>query len=327
MVSAGGSVALTALMSLAFNGRVRGDMVITGLVCGVVMERAVGGVARSYRRQLAGANAALEQRVLERTAALEAANASLREAAAAEARLRDELLVSERLASAGVLAAGVSHEIRSPLQALGLGLEELADDATAAMAPVIADLRAAVDHIGVVAADLSSLARPPSEAVGPVALAPVVASAVRLARYQCGRGVAVRTGAVTATPVVGNAARLVQVLLNLLVNAARAAAAERPNHVEVTARDHGDAVVVAVTDTGTGMSPEVQARLFTPFFTTGRERGGTGLGLMVCRSIVDRLGGAIAVRSQAGRGTEVEVTLRRTDDQGAGTRRPHAASG
>lgn len=313
-----GSVALTALMSAFFNhGTVRPDMIVTGAVCALVMDPVVGRITRHYRRRLAAANAALERRVHERTADLAAANSSLRQAAAAQAALRDELLIRDRLATAGMLAAGVSHELRSPLTVLVLGLEELdgqlGADAPADVGAVLADVRAASAQLEVVVRDLSSLARPAGEPVAPVELGPVIASAVRLARYQLGPGAAVAVGALTATPVVGNAARLVQVVLNLVLNAARATRPDVANTIAITAEAQADVVVLRLVDHGSGMSAETQARLFQPFFTTGADRGGTGLGLSICKALVEAMGGAIAVRSALDHGTTVEVTLQRAD--------------
>jgi signal transduction histidine kinase len=70
-------------------------------------------------------------------------------------------------------------------------------------------------------------------------------------------------------------------------------------------------VVVTIADTGTGMSPDTLGKLFQPFFTTGSSSGGTGLGLVICRSLVERMGGTIDVASTLGIGTSIAVTLPR----------------
>ena len=283
--------------------------------------RSLPRILRHHRRRLTDASALLERRVVERTADLAAANAALRAAAAAQAALRDELVVRDRLVTAGMLTAGINHELRSPLTVISIAVAELADalppDAPAERRAVIADLAAAAAQIAVIvgelAGDLAAGARPVADVIEPVELAPVIAAAVRQAGYHLGRGVVVARGPVTAAPVLANRARLVQVFLNLLINAARAARPGAAGTIAVAAvdDDQADAVVVTVTDDGVGMSVETQARLFEPFFTTGADRGGTGLGLSICRTILARLGGTIAVRSALGRGTTVEVRLRR----------------
>lgn len=311
-----GSVALTAVMSALFNhGEVRTDMLVTGGVCALVLEPVIGRIAHDYRRKLAAANAALEQRVTARTADLAAANASLRDAAAAQAALRDELLARDRLATAGMLAAGVSHEIRSPLTVIAMGVDEieLALDPAGAgeLRPIVADLRAASEQIAVVVRDLSSLARPACDPVGRVVLTPVIATAVRLAGYQLRTGATVVLGDVTDVPVTASASRLVQVVLNLLTNAARATRADVANTIAIAATAGDVDVALRVTDRGCGMSAETLARLFTPFFTTCADRGGTGLGLSICRTIIERMGGSITVESVVDRGTTVTVRLPR----------------
>jgi two-component system NtrC family sensor kinase len=319
-----GSLALTAAMSAIQNhGAVRTDFLITGGVCAVVLERMVARATGHYRRELAIANQVLEQRVSERTIDLAAANASLREAAAAQAALRDELLARDRLATAGMLAAGVSHEIRSPLTVISMGVDEI--DASLAggdggvggvggvedLRAIVADVRAASDQIAVVVRDLTSLAKPAHEPIGPLALAPVIATAVRLAGYQLRTGCSLVLAEVSEVQVVGNSSRLVQVVLNLLTNAARATRAGVVNTIAIGAEARADVVALRVTDTGCGMSSETLARLFTPFFTMCADRGGTGLGLSICRTIIERMGGAIDVESTLGVGTTVEVRLPR----------------
>lgn len=310
------SVGMTGVMSaILHGGEVRKDMLLTGGVCALVIDPLIGRVTRHYRRRLAAVNEILEQRVTERTAELAAANESLREAAAAQASLRDELLARDRLATAGMLAAGVSHEIRSPLTVITMGLEEIdvsvAEGDVAQVGPVLADVRAASDQIATVVRDLMSLARPAGEPVGPMTLRPVIDTAVRLAGYQLAREVTIVDGDVTPAPVIGNASRLVQVVLNLVTNATRATRPGAANTIVVSAEERPATVALRVQDTGTGMSPETQARLFQPFFTTGAERGGTGLGLSICRTLVERMGGTIDVRSTLGEGTTVEVVLPR----------------
>ena len=109
-----------------------------------------------------------------------------------------------------------------------------------------------------------------------------------------------------------NEARLVQVFLNLLVNAAQALpdGHAEENEIRVTTDPGADgSVIVEVSDTGTGIPPEVMERLFEPFFTTKAIGQGTGLGLPICRNIVEGLGGRITVQSELGKGSTFRVTL------------------
>ena len=293
------SCTVTATMSLIFNGSVRPDMMVTGFFCALICDHLVRRVTRHYRRQLVAAHEQLELRVRERTAELETANHAL--------------MVSDRMATAGKLAAGVSHEIRTPLQVICLATEEIQ---TFELAPDvirerISDIAEAAARITTVARDLSSLARPIDDPLGAVAVTSVIASASRLASYQRRAGISLECPSPSESlRVVGSEPRLVQVLLNLIVNAMRATRDDAPNTVRVTAARNGDHVELVVGDTGCGMPPEVRARIFEPFFTTGAARGGTGLGLTICKTLVERMGGTIDIASVPRAGTTVTVMLR-----------------
>jgi CheY-like chemotaxis protein len=113
-------------------------------------------------------------------------------------------------------------------------------------------------------------------------------------------------------PVEANESRLGQVFLNLLVNAAQAIPEGRAsaNEIRVATYVTDDGrVCIEISDTGSGIPPEVQKRLFTPFFTTKQVGVGTGLGLSICHRIVTGLGGAITVDSAVGAGTTFKVYL------------------
>lgn len=294
------SCVMTAVMSLVFNGNLRPEMMLTGFVCAVVCDRFVQRITAHYRRQLRQAHDLLEQRVRERTAALELANHTL--------------MISDRMAQAGKLAAGISHEIRTPLQVISMvggELEEYgAEIHGEELRERIGDINHAARRITTIIRDLSSLAKPIDDPIGAVALDAVVASAARLAGYHLGEGVTLSLGDLLAPHVVGNESRLVQVALNLIVNAARATRTGALNTIIVSAITRGTDVRLVIADTGTGMTEATRARLFEPFFTTGAERGGTGLGLMICKSLVERMGGTIEIASTFGEGTTVTVTLR-----------------
>ncbi|MEO7097434.1 MAG: HAMP domain-containing sensor histidine kinase [Polyangiales bacterium] len=294
------SCALTAAMSLVFNGMVRPEMMLTGFVCAVVCDRFVQRVTAHYRRRLREAYELLEQRVRERTAELEQANHTL--------------MISDRMAQAGKLAAGISHEIRTPLQVISMvggELEEYGSEIHGEeLRERIGDINHAARRITTIIRDLSSLAKPIDDPIAAVALDSVVASAARLAGYQLGEGVKLELGDLRAPHVVGNESRLVQVALNLFTNAARATRTGARNTIVVSTAARDAEVQLVISDTGTGMTDATRARLFEPFFTTGAERGGTGLGLMICKTLVERMGGTIDIASTFGEGTTVTVTLR-----------------
>jgi two-component system NtrC family sensor kinase len=290
--------AITAVMSVMFYREVRVPMLVTSLVCAIVIDRIVNRITRSYRRRLRAAHELLETRVRERTAELERAN--------------HELMVRDRMATAGMLAAGVSHEIRSPLSVIRICVDDIGDELATAPGHVreqIRDISDAAQRIEVILRDLSSLAKPADDPIAPTDVRAVIDSAARLAAYRLGKGVTLERAPCDVPKVHGNNSRLVQVVLNLLINAARASRPDAPNKIVVGAALRGNRVVISIADSGTGMSEETKAKLFQPFFTTGKHSGGTGLGLVICRSIVERMGGAIDITSTLGDGTTVEVAL------------------
>jgi len=117
-------------------------------------------------------------------------------------------------------------------------------------------------------------------------------------------------------PVLASEVRLSQVVINLLLNAAQAMPAGRPddNEIRVALRRVDDQVVLEVADTGTGMTPEVQRRIFDPFFTTKQRGIGAGLGLSTAYGVIKAAGGDVEVESQPGAGSLFRVTMPRAAD-------------
>ena len=293
------SCALTAMMSMIFYRTVVPQMIATGFVAAVIINHVVDRVTRTYRQQLREAHDLLERRVRERTAELE--------------RTREELMIRDRMATAGMVAAGVSHEIRSPLGVIRIAIDEVKDmvDAPPEAVELLRDISDATDRICTILKDLSSIARPVDDPMGAIELSGVIDSASRLASYRFGNGVVLERDACDAPKIIGSASRLAQLLTNLLHNAARAKRADTTNTIRISTETRDDVVILRVSDTGTGMTDETKRRLFEPFYTTGRTTGGTGLGLSICRNIVERMGGTVTIDSTFGAGTTVSVTLRR----------------
>jgi signal transduction histidine kinase len=175
---------------------------------------------------------------------------------------------------------------------------------------LVPDASDAAARIEVILRDLMSLARPADDPVIATDLGATIDSAVRLASYKLGKGVRLEKSPLDVPPVRANASRLVQVFVNLITNAARATRPDAINHIRITARVDGARVAIAISDTGCGMTDEVRAQLFQPFFTTGRESGGTGLGLVICRTMIERMGGTLDITSAPGVGTVAEISLR-----------------
>jgi PAS domain S-box-containing protein len=232
-------------------------------------------------------------------------------------RLQVQLAQSERLASVGLLAAGVAHEINNPLAYALLNLERVLEDLGASPATpevVRGRVRDAIDgarRVQRIVRDLRTFARGVSDEVSLVDIGAVTRDALHLVINELRFRARVVTDLGAVPPVRANADRLVQVFVNLLLNAAHAIPEGRADahEVRVTARAEGGFVRAEVTDTGTGIAPEHLSRLFDPFFTTRPPGMGTGLGLAICHSIVASFGGRLEVKSQLGSGSAFTVIL------------------
>ena len=231
-------------------------------------------------------------------------------------RLVADLMVTERLASVGLLATSIAHEIANPMAAVAMGLDLLEQrlagpGGTPEVASILEDLRSEADHVQDVVRDLRSLARANERERSLVDLNEVVRSALRVGGPAVRRQAAVVTHFGEDVWVNASAGRLCQVFINLVVNAAQAMDEARSARREISITTHreGERVVAEVADTGPGVRPEHMVRLFEPFFTTKQAGKGMGLGLSISREIVQRHGGDIRVTSPPGQGATFAVVL------------------
>jgi signal transduction histidine kinase len=231
----------------------------------------------------------------------------------------------ERMALVGQLAAGVAHEINNPLAFVSSNVSVVKDHLAGTSTldgedpvDVLSETQEGLERIRQIVTDLKVFARDESDGGKPVHLADVVQEALRLASVRMPPGVQVECTGLSAVPLVKASHRkLVQVVLNLLVNAADAleAAKVKLPRVTVTLRRTDSGVAVDVADNGPGVSESAQAHLFEPFFTTKPPGKGTGLGLAMSREMVRAMGGDL-VLSPARQGAcftlEVPTEARRT---------------
>lgn len=227
-------------------------------------------------------------------------------------RMQELLVLSDRMASLGMLSAGIAHELNNPLAALMFNVEHaLRRGAELEGADELREALRCAERIRQIVRDVRVFSRP-EDGHGTVDVHEVLDSSVRMAWNEIRhRGRLDREyGAIPRA--AGNEARLGQVFLNLLINAAQALSPERFDHNIITvATDLADdgRIRVEVRDTGLGMSSETLTRLFEPFFTTKPVGTGTGLGLAISRRLVAALGGEIRVHSELGKGTCFQVLL------------------
>ncbi len=226
--------------------------------------------------------------------------------------LEQHMRRSERLAAMSVMAAGLAHEINNPIAIIGNRLEvmeaELQDLGQGALLNDVEVLRGHTRRLADLTSNLLRFARDPEESQGPIALVPI-AERVRdlLAPTFETRNVRVTLSSTGEGTIVGVTSAVETVFLNLLLNAADAMLGG--GEVDVTIDHEMETVRIVVADTGPGVPKELRERIFEPFFTTKDSRRGTGLGLSLCRSIVERLRGRIWVEHAPGKGARFVVLL------------------
>jgi signal transduction histidine kinase/DNA-binding response OmpR family regulator len=245
-----------------------------------------------------------------------------------EKSAQEHLMIADRMASVGMLAAGVAHEINNPLGAALLNLE-LVNEMLAQPQPSeqqsrereqqrelqesIGDARSAVARVREIVGDLRIFSRHEDRAAGDRAdVREALESSLRMAFNEIRHRAQVIRDYSDAPLVKGSEGRLGQVFLNLIVNAAQAISEgnTEANTIKVSTRtNEAGWAIVEVTDTGAGIKPEDIPNLFTPFFTTKPPGIGTGLGLPICQRIIQQMGGEIDVESELGKGATFRVSL------------------
>ncbi|GMU83726.1 MAG: hypothetical protein AMXMBFR47_35960 [Planctomycetota bacterium] len=233
------------------------------------------------------------------------------EGAARRAILEEQLRHADRLATIGQLAAGVAHEMNEPLSSV-LGLAQLSIKAPAVPPTVADDLReivAAALRAREIVKKLLLFARQTPPRKTRLNLNEIVEDALFLLEAGSEKpGVRlIRTLASDLPRVEADSLQLRQVVVNLTVNAMQAI--ESDGTVSVETSSDGRYVVLSITDTGDGMSPETLGQIFNPFFTTKDVGVGTGLGLAVVHGIVTAHEGTIEVESAQGKGSRFAVRL------------------
>lgn len=219
-------------------------------------------------------------------AELETTNRELRET-------REGLARSERLATVGRLAAGVAHEIGNPVAAILGYLDLLRHAPTASATEYVERIDREAKRVDRIVRDLLDFARPQPLLTGPVSLQQVVESAVRLVQPQPRwRSMKVVVEMGSSLPAVhAQEHYAVQVVLNLLINAADAC--DGKGEVHIRTRVEGPRIVLEISDNGPGITTKDAAHIFDPFFTTKSPGEGAGLGLSISHSIMESFGGSI----------------------------------
>jgi len=226
-------------------------------------------------------------------------------------KTQKQLLQSEKLATIGQMAAGIAHELNTPLTYIMGNLELLElQELSAAQREMLSSIARGSERIRTLAQRLLAFSRPAREEMAPLSVNDVVERTLELCQYQIASGrVSLAKALAPDLPrVLGVSNQLEMALINLVVNAVHAMG-EKGGTLSVATRRRGDDVEISVADEGPGIPEKVRTSLFEPFVTTKPEGKGTGLGLSTVLMVVERHNGHVDFDSEEARGTTFRITL------------------
>jgi len=260
--------------------------------------------------------------------------------------IQEKLSRAERMASIGTLAAGVAHEINNPLAYVTTNIaycmerlrymEELLEGKSirlgnpaslramlTPMAQALTEAHHGTGRVATIVRDLRALTRDDKELDSSVDLPSSLSTAIHMSDSEVRYRSRLTTDIDNAGAVWGNETRLVQIFLNLIVNAAQSFKSDNTeqNLIEISSWAEGDTSVTEITDNGRGIPDENIQRIFDPFFTTKPVGVGTGLGLSICHGLVESMSGSLTVRSEYGVGSTFRLELRTSSEKPQSIRR------
>lgn len=225
-----------------------------------------------------------------------------------EVRMEAEFQRHKQLATVGLLASSIAHELRNPLSSIRASAQHLRSE-PADLDEFLDIIIAEVDTLNHKATEFLRFARPVQPSFQNVNLSEVVQTTVQfMYRYFEEQNIVTEIDAPTSLSIIADPALLKELLINLIINAVQAMSEGGTLSIRVSPALN-DAVSIVIRDTGVGIPPENLDRVFTPFFTTKAK--GTGLGLAIVQQIVDSHCGTVSLKSEVGIGTEMRVVLPR----------------
>ncbi len=224
-------------------------------------------------------------------------------------RFNEGLLQTEKLAAIGQLAAGIAHELNTPLASIAGYAEELGEITRGSGEKVVqytGVIRSQTERCKAITQSLLNFARKSEIRVQAVDVNAVLREAIDYLRFKKRTQLQIETDLGSVPTVRADPGQLLQVFLSVLVNAADAIVGGGT----ITVRSRAEnGVTVTIADTGAGIPVENLKKVFEPFFTTKQPGEGTGLGLSLSYGIVKHLGGTIDLKSKVGEGTQVTIAL------------------
>ncbi|WP_319468719.1 HAMP domain-containing sensor histidine kinase [uncultured Pseudodesulfovibrio sp.] len=222
-----------------------------------------------------------------------------------------QLVQAQKLSSIGTLASGIAHQLNNPLNNISTSVQILAEEtagrndfADKMMDNITQETRRARDIVK----GLLEFSRHKDFSPRPCNLKDILESAVRLAASQLGPRISVRIMVSDTAILFLDRRRFQEALLNLIINAGQAIGDDKGT-IEIKTTPDGDHNILTISDTGAGIPPDVQERIFDPFFSTKDVGQGTGLGLYIVYGIIEEHRGSIRVESLPGMGTAFHIRL------------------
>ncbi|MEJ2314146.1 MAG: ATP-binding protein [Nitrospirota bacterium] len=224
-------------------------------------------------------------------------------------KIQEELFRTSKHASVGRLAAGVSHEVGNPLASISSLVQELqAEDVSDFVKDSLGTISQHIERIARIVRNLGDFARLYPREKAPTKLDKILESTLNLARYDARfKKIEITTDVREVPELMIDPDQMQQVFLNLILNARDAM--PEGGRLGISLRPLDGSVEIAVSDTGSGIDPEIKDHIFDPFFTAKAGNRGTGLGLSISYSIIRDHGGTIDVQSEKGKGTTFLIRL------------------
>jgi len=226
-----------------------------------------------------------------------------------------QLIQSEKMASLGVLAAGVAHEINNPLNFISGGIHGIDNyikdnlsEHTENVSPLIEAVNIGVTRAADIVKSLNRFSRQTESASEKCDLNTIINNCIVILNNQIKDRIEIRKNITNSKYIlIGNEGKLHQVVLNIVTNAIQAI--EKKGVITLSTIKKDQMIVLMVQDSGHGIEKEILNRIFDPFFTTKEAGKGTGLGLAICYQIIKELNGTIEVQSEVGKGTNITISL------------------
>ena len=267
-------------------------------------------------RDIEKLNTDLQNKVEEHTKELSKANLDLKQALEDLETTQEKALLAEKQAAVGTLAAGMAHEMNSPINAAMLSVQSLQEDLGDKKSSYQEDInimKNAMKRCHRIITDLLSYVRSPVLEVD-LRIEDIVDKSLAVFEQEKPEGITITKEVTTDLPrLVLDRLQIERVILNLLKNASDAM--EDNGVIHVSLAHESDSIVLKITDRGPGIEKKVLKRIFDPFFTTKKTGEGMGLGLAICHQLVERNGGTITASSQIKKGTTFAVRFPTTSSQ------------